>query len=162
MVKVVIFDFDLTIFDSSLVKSFMDKRLWSLVYKNLHNCTFYPDVLNSINQLKNNNIKIAIVSNAPATYIKKVLTFYSINIDFIVCYHDVYKHKPSAEGINKVLNHFSIKNHEAIYIGDNDIDYLTAKNANIDFLGVSCGMFSQKINTIDYCNFINTINSKKK
>jgi phosphoglycolate phosphatase len=74
----------------------------------------------------------------------------------------VYKHKPSAEGINKVLNHFSIKNHEAIYIGDKDIDYLTAKNANIDFLGVSWGMFSQKINTIDYGNFINTINSKKK
>ena len=41
MVKVVIFDFDLTIFDSSLVKAFMDKRLWSLVYKNLHNLNIF-------------------------------------------------------------------------------------------------------------------------
>ena len=35
-------------------------------------------------------------------------------------------------------------------------------NANIKFFGVSWGIFSQKINTIDYSNFIKSINSKKK
>jgi len=35
MVKVMIFDFDLTLFDSSPIKHLMNQRQWSLVYKNL-------------------------------------------------------------------------------------------------------------------------------
>lgn len=161
MVKVVIFDFDLTLFDSAPIKHLMDKREWSLVYNNISNCMFYPKAIDAIRVLNNNEIKTAIVSNAPSTYVKKVLTFYNVNIDFIVCYHDVNNHKPSPEGILKVLNYFSIKNNEAIYIGDNDIDNFTANNAHIDFYGVPWGVYTKKVNVIDYNNFIKYINSKK-
>ena len=78
MVKVVIFDFDLTLFDSSKIKHLMDEKQWSMVYKNIDKCSFYPNVLNLLSQLSENNIKIAIVSNAPSSYIKKVLNFFNI------------------------------------------------------------------------------------
>lgn len=162
MVKVVIFDFDLTLFDSSAIKPLMDKRKWVTVYENIHRCSFYPNVLNTLKQLKLHNIQTAIVSNAPSSYVKKVLNFYSVEIDMIVCYHDVKEHKPNPEGINNVLNYFSIKNHEAIFIGDNDLDYQTADNANIDFYGVSWGDFSQETNFIKYDNFTNILIGKKK
>lgn len=153
MVKVVIFDFDLTLFDSSKIKYFMDKKQWSMVYKNIDRCSFYPNVLNFLEELRKKNIYIALVSNAPSSYIKKVLNFFNINIDFLVCYHDVNKHKPNPEGIYKVLEYFSIHKSETFYVGDNDIDYKTANNANIIFFGVPWGTFSQEVKIIDYKNF---------
>lgn len=148
MVKVVIFDFDLTLFDSSPIKPLMDKRKWASVNENIHRCSFYPNALNMLQQLKLNNIQTAIVSNAPSSYVKKVLGFYGVKIDMVVCYHDVKQHKPNPEGVYKVLTYFAIKNHEAIYVGDNDLDYKTAINANVDFYGVSWGIYSQEVNFI--------------
>lgn len=153
MVKVVIFDFDLTLFDSSAIKVFMDKRQWPLVYQNINKCNFYPNAIDILGRLYDNGIKTAIVSNAPKTYIGKVLSFYDLDIDFIVCYHDVRSHKPYPEGIFKVLNYFLISNNEAIYIGDNDIDFITAQNANVDFFGVSWGTYSRQVKMISYDTF---------
>lgn len=157
MVKVVIFDFDLTLFDSTLIKSYMDNRQWSQVYKNIPFCDFYPAAIDLLNILKTKNIKTAIVSNSPSLYVKKVLSFYNVHIDFLVCYHDVTRHKPSPEGIYKVLHHFSISNDEVIYIGDNDLDYYSALNANIRFFGVPWGDFSQRTKYIHYSSIYPTI-----
>lgn len=161
MVKVVIFDFDLTLFDSSEIKHFMDERQWSMVYKNINRCSIYPNVRNILNELKNKNIYIALVTNAPSLYIKKVLNFFDLNFDFIVCYHDVNKHKPNPEGINKVLEYFSIDNTETFYVGNDDIDYKTAYNANINFFGVPWGTFSQEVRIIHYEKFIDIIKTTK-
>ena len=150
MLKAVIFDFDLTLFDSTLIKPYMDKRKWSLVYKNIPICSFYPDALKAIKRLRENNIKIAIVSNSPSMYVSRVLEYYSVKIDYIVCYHDVIQHKPNPDGIYKVLTHFSLSRADVIYIGDNDIDFNMANNAQIQFFGVPWGAFSQQINKMDY------------
>ena len=150
MLKAVIFDFDLTLFDSTLLKSYMDNRQWSLVYKNIPKCSFYPYALDTITALRKNNIKVAIVSNSPSTYVSKVLEYYAVTVDYVVCYHDVNKHKPNPEGVYKVLNHFSIARDEILYIGDNNVDYNTCHNANIKFLGVSWGIFSTDVKKIDY------------
>ena len=157
MLKVVIFDFDLTLFDSTLLKPFMDKRQWSLVYKNIPKCSFYPSTLEVLGVLKENNIKIAIVSNAPSAYVTKALDHYKMSMDYLICYHDVKKHKPSPEGIHKVLDFFSCSVEEAIYIGDNDIDYNAAKNSKINFFGVPWGSFSKEVKRIDWDLFINHI-----
>lgn len=148
MLRTVIFDFDLTLFDSSLLKTHMQKREWALVYRNIPNCSFYPNSIETINKLREKNITVAIVSNSPRTYVTKVLEYYNINVDYIVCYHDVSQHKPNPEGVFKVLNHFFITTEEAIYIGDNDIDYYTAYNAQVQFLGVPWGIFSKSTNKI--------------
>ena len=150
MLKAVIFDFDLTLFDSSLIKPYMDKREWSLVYKNIPRCSFYLDALEAVKRLRENNIKIAIVSNSPSTYVSRVLRYYDVYIDYIVCYHDVIQHKPNPEGIYKVLNHFSLSKADVVYIGDNDIDFNTANHAMVQFFGVTWGNFSQHIEKIDY------------
>ena len=155
MIQAVIFDFDLTLFDSTLLKTYMNKRQWSMVYKNIPNCLLYDGVIDTLKQLKQRSIKLAIVSNAPSTYVNKVLEYYKIKdyFDFIVCYHDVKQPKPQPEGIYKVLNLFQISSNEAIFIGDNDIDNTTAKNANMLFYGVEWGSFAEKVNFINYYTF---------
>ncbi len=154
MLKTVIFDFDLTLFDSSSIKPYMDSRQWSLVYKNIPNCSFYPNALKTIEKLRAKNIKIAIVSNSPKSYVSKVLAYYGVVVDYVICYHDVRRHKPSPEGVHKVLNHFNITASEALYIGDNDIDYNTSHSAKVRFYGVPWGSFSQEVQKIDYKSFI--------
>ena len=160
MLKAVIFDFDLTLFDSSLLKPYMDNRQWALVYRNIPKCSFYPHTVETIKALRKNNIKVAIVSNSPNSYVSKVLQYCGVTVDYSICYHDVNKHKPSPEGVYKILNYFSITADELLYIGDNDIDYNTANNADIRFFGVSWGTFSKNPHKIDYSNFDNWVETK--
>ena len=56
---------------------------------------FYPNVLNFIEELRKKSIYIALVSNVQL-HIKKIIKFFNIDLDFIVCYHDVNKHKPES------------------------------------------------------------------
>ena len=99
MVKVVIFDFDLTLFDSSKIKHLMDERQWSMVYKNIDRCSFYPNVLNFLEELRKRNIYIALVSNAPATYIKKEIPTQIITTTYPV---EVYSPNEIKQNVNIV------------------------------------------------------------
>jgi len=150
MIKVVIFDFDLTLYNSSSIQSLMNQRQWSSVYKEIPYCPFYNGAIEILKTLKEKGFYIAIVSNAPRNYIVKVLEYYDVYINYLICYHDVLKHKPHPQGIYQVLDYFKISNTETVYIGDNNIDYYTAKNANIKFFGVPWGTFDKQVNTIEY------------
>ncbi len=53
---------------------------------------------------------------------------------FCVCADEVKNLKPAPDGIYKTMEHFKIQNKkDVIYIGDSMYDYLTAKNAGVDF-----------------------------
>ena len=158
MLKCVIFDFDLTLFDSREVEFFRNTRQWSLVYENLDKCSFYPNVKELLSTLKKKNIKVAIVSNAPKKYIINALELNSIDIDYLVAYHDVKQHKPSPKGTYLILKHFALSTKEIIYVGNNDIDYNTALNSNIPFYSVKWGTVSnQNTTTIDFFNLLTHI-----
>ena len=61
-------------------------------------------------------------------------------IDFMVCGDDVINSKPHQEGIIKCIEHFNILDKQKVlYIGDNNIDYLTARNAGVDVAIVKWG-----------------------
>jgi pyrophosphatase PpaX len=51
--------------------------------------------------------------------------------DYIVTGNDVMNHKPSSEGLVKILNHFSLAPKEAVMIGDGVSDIKAAREAGI-------------------------------
>ena len=51
--------------------------------------------------------------------------------DLVISSLDVRHPKPHPESLIKILNHFSLSPHEAIYVGDSQIDELAAKAAGI-------------------------------
>ena len=53
--------------------------------------------------------------------------------DVIVGFDDVKNPKPDPEGIKICQNTLAISGEETLYVGDTYYDYLTAKNANVDF-----------------------------
>ena len=51
--------------------------------------------------------------------------------DYVVTGNDVLNHKPSSEGLVKILNHFSLGPEEAVMIGDGVSDIKAARGAGI-------------------------------
>ena len=51
--------------------------------------------------------------------------------DLVVTSTDVKHPKPHPEGLLKILNHFGLAPHQAIYIGDSQVDELAARAAKM-------------------------------
>jgi len=145
----------LTLFASEALEQYRAKRQWSVIYDKLKQYNFYPNAKQVLVQLRNQGIKVAIVTNAPQSYVSRALIYHGVSVDYLVAYHDVHRHKPDPEGIFKVINTFSLKHDEVVYVGDNDIDQRTASNANIAFIGIEWGNFSDR--TIAKVNYLNLI-----
>ena len=52
---------------------------------------------------------------------------------------DSVKLKPSTEGVEHILQNYSLSKDECLYIGDTDVDMQTGKNAKIFTIGVLWG-----------------------
>ncbi|MBI3578006.1 MAG: HAD-IA family hydrolase [Ignavibacteriales bacterium] len=56
--------------------------------------------------------------------------------NFVVTGNDVVKHKPSAEGIQKILTHFSLKPNEVLMVGDSVGDAKASHEAGVKIASV--------------------------
>ena len=76
--------------------------------------------------------KTAISTNRSDT-MNRVLLDHGLEayFDLVISSLDVRYPKPHPESLIKILNHFSLSPHEAIYVGDSQIDELAAKAAGI-------------------------------
>ena len=100
----------------------------------------YPGTLELFKTLKEKNILFGVVTNKmryATDYSYNLLGLADLHI-FSVCADEVKNIKPNPEGIFKAMKHFGITDkNDVIYIGDSKYDYLTAKNAGINFGYVS-------------------------
>lgn len=96
----------------------------------------FPYVKEMLEILKDNDINFGVITNKfrfATDYSYKLLKIDHLDI-YSVCADDVKEYKPAADGIIKAMQHFNVQNKdEVIYIGDNDTDYITAKNAGVKF-----------------------------
>ena len=92
--------------------------------------------------LKEAGILLGVVTNKGAPLTKYSLEVAHIDglFDVVISADDVNAPKPSPLGINKALERLAIADKDKVlYIGDNDIDYETAKNAGLDAMLVTWG-----------------------
>ena len=139
MNKVLILDLDDTLFDTSALEPIRKAGKWRDINKWLPLCTVHEDVLDVLETARASGIKVAIFSDSPSQYIRQLLHHFDISVDLVVGYHDVRQHKPYPEGVQKILGHFSVEAHSALYLGDSDIDCQSAKNAGVEFFKVDWG-----------------------
>ena len=115
----------------------------------------YKDEIEILTALKEKGYRLGVVTNKGLP-----LTIYSLEIchieslfDVIISADDVAIPKPDPTGIYKALEKLGIKNkEEVLYIGDNDIDYITASNAGVDTLLVTWG--PRTINVLDKAKYL--------
>ena len=100
----------------------------------------YPQIIKLLKELKNKNIKTAVVSNKFDSAVKNLcLDYFGNLIDIAIGESDDYAPKPSPAGIHKAMQILNSTTSEILYVGDSEVDVQTAINADLKFIGVSWG-----------------------
>ena len=108
------------------------------------------DSLAVVNDLISKGIKVGIVTSSTHALAAKDLAKWGFPVDdfFLIQGSDtVSAHKPDPAVFNKaiaILAADNIQKNEILYIGDALMDYFAARDAGIDFLGVTTGLVDNK------------------
>lgn len=128
---------------------------------NIGQIKLYPNVIKTINLLKENKIKLAIVTSKDKIRSKRIIKRLKINITQICSPEKKLRGKPYPDQLIKTLTINDIKAKNAIYIGDTKFDFIAAKRAGIKFIFANYGygkntpLYKYKINKVkDILNLI--------
>ena len=93
--------------------------------------TMEPQLVPLLDKLRP-QIKTAVATNRTDT-MDKLLAEFNLDdyFDLVVTSSDVKRPKPHPDALLKILDHFGLASHQAIYIGDSQVDELAAKAANM-------------------------------
>lgn len=64
--------------------------------------------------------------------------------DFVLGARAEMEKKPAPDGVNYIETKFGFRREQTIYIGDSDVDFLTARNAGVQFIGCHWGFRGRK------------------
>ena len=99
----------------------------------------YPQIVETVKKLKEKYI-LAVVSNKFDEGAKKLVNYFFPGIFTLIQGQvDYLRTKPSPDLVNKVLDEIKVKRNEVCYIGDTEVDYLTAQNSTISCVLVTYG-----------------------
>ena len=116
--------------------------------QNMYNKTApYNGIIEMLSNLKSKGIKIAVVSNKFDLAVKELCKIYFDKyIDFAAGENEAQgiNKKPAPDTVLSVLRKFSFSPEDAIYVGDSDVDIMTAKNSNMPCISVTWGFRDEK------------------
>lgn len=100
----------------------------------------YDGVVELLKTLKEKGYKIAVVSNKYDEEVKNLCkNFFGEYIDIAIGENVDVRKKPEIDGVLKAVKELNSTLEESIFIGDSDVDILTARNANIPCISVLWG-----------------------
>ena len=113
--------------------------------KNMTNKTApYPGIMDALRELKSKGFSLAIVSNKFDAAVKGLSKLYFDGIiDEAVGESAQVRKKPAPDSVLTAMKH--LKCDRAVYIGDSDVDVLTAHNAGLKCIGVTWGFRDEKL-----------------
>lgn len=116
--------------------------------QNMYNKTApYNGIIEMLSNLKSKGIKIAVVSNKFDLAVKELCKKYFEGfIDFAAGENEAQgiKKKPAPDTVISVLNEFNFAPEDAVYVGDSDVDIMTAKNSKMPCISVTWGFRDKK------------------
>lgn len=111
--------------------------------QNMYNKTApYNGIIEMLSNLKSKGIKIAVVSNKFDLAVKELCKKYFEGvIDFAAGENEAQgiRKKPAPDTVISVLNEFNFAPEDAVYVGDSDVDIMTAKNSKMPCISVTWG-----------------------
>ncbi len=116
--------------------------------KNMFNKTKpYDGIIELLQNLKSQNILVAIISNKFDFAVKNLCKIYFKDLYEIALGENEakgIKKKPSPDLVLKVLEMYNLNKDKAVYVGDSEVDIQTAQNAKIDCVSVLWGFKDKK------------------
>ena len=100
----------------------------------------YDGIIDVINELKKKGCKTAVVSNKAHFAAQAVVKdFFGDIFDVVTGKMDEFPAKPEPDSLVYTIKTLGVEKKDCIYIGDSDVDVLTAHNAGIECIGVTWG-----------------------
>ena len=133
---------------SSIAKVYQNTSL-----KNQKEITYYKNTIEVLKELKKKKFVLSILTSKD---LKRTKNFLKNNLSlfkYIQCDDKRSKGKPHPDKIYKIIKLLNVKKEDCVYIGDTNVDYLTAKNSGIDFVFASWG-YGKNLNYKHKCRSI--------
>ena len=107
--------------------------------------SYYDGIPSVIQTLRKMGVKTAVVSNKADFAVQELVEVYFKGLfDVALGEKTGVSKKPSPDMVNATLSVLGVEKESAFYIGDSDVDFETAKNSSLDFIGVSWGFRGRK------------------
>ena len=100
----------------------------------------YDGIVELIKEVRASGIKTAVVSNKIDSAVKELCAnFFEGAFDVAYGERPGIPRKPDPKPINAIIDEFGLSKDEVVYIGDSEVDLLTANNAGINHIIVTWG-----------------------
>lgn len=132
-------------FPEDTIESTIDEALETLykVYakKYLNKSKPYDGIRDLLCILNKKGLKLAVNSNKKDEYTKNIINKFFDNIPFTNIYgeREGIPNKPDPTSTLEIAKNMNLEPSEILFIGDSEVDILTATNANMDSVGVLWG-----------------------
>lgn len=105
----------------------------------------YDGIIDMLDELRNRGIKLAVVSNKPHEFATKIVSdFLGDRFEVVFGHRQGCPTKPDAYSVNEVIKIIGAKKEECLYVGDSNVDIITARNAEVKSAGVLWGFRSEE------------------
>lgn len=104
----------------------------------------YDGVLEVLEWLKEKGVPTAIVSNKIDSAVKQLCEDFFTTVDFAVGEREGVPRKPAPDNVLWAMENLGADPNTTVYIGDSEVDVLTAKNSNLPCLSVLWGFRSRE------------------
>jgi phosphoglycolate phosphatase len=93
----------------------------------------YPQVRETLTALREQGVKLAVVTNKEGRYTDTVLNAHNLAplLDAVVSGDSFPAKKPDPTGVQSCLCRFGVSTERALFVGDSSIDVATARNAGV-------------------------------
>jgi len=127
------------------------KKIYSMIeeteLKAAVEVTLYPGAVNTLRKLRDQSVKIGLVTNNGRKGTDLTLTRHRLHnlFDAVVTRDDCEDMKPAAEPVLKALAKLKVTSDETVLIGDGVMDIMAAKAAGIPSVAVATGPFKSEL-----------------
>lgn len=111
-----------------------------------HGGALYPNVLEVLGTLLSRDYILGIVTNKPTKAALSTVKHYLPNVPFQLVYgpEKVSAKKPDARHLLEAISFCKLDPKNCFYVGDDEVDFLTAEAAEVSFFGAGWGFGSVK------------------
>ena len=105
----------------------------------------YPGIIALLDWLKKEGYRTAIVSNKADFAVKKLRDIYFGElVPVAIGEREGCRRKPAPDSVFQALEELGVPGERAVYVGDSDVDLMTADNSDMDSIPVSWGFRSRE------------------
>lgn len=104
------------------------------------NTGLYPGIAETLKALKEHGVRMAVVSNKLQSGVTELYDYwFKDTIEVAIGEREGISRKPARDMVDIALSELGVSADDAVYVGDSDVDVMTAKNSGLPCISVLWG-----------------------